>query len=557
MKSNKKLRILIPASVAVLIVMLTGAYVYSCLHTTREEVKAAMAHIDVCSSYNLELDGKPLLQLETDTTRINAFFADSYIGIPSCQGRLIGVYDSTQTHNKYQNINAKHLYEARIDSLDSIYKDSKWKVAELNYYIHSHNVTDEGFSSIYQYTQKELAIRDSAKKLLDSLKHAKRTDLLKIVHHFTFVAHYLGEKNRQHSQFCQIVKALPDADMYIFQLVSQKTPESVKSLPEYQAISLARMSNVLIGNPIDFSLYPDSLGYYKGDVDSMAIPHGHGIWQGNDGTYYEGAWEQGRRNGFGFTIAPKKPLRVGEWKNDTYKGERLVYTSERIYGIDISKYQHISGRKRYNIDWKRLRISHLGSISRKTVSGSVNYPIRFIYIKSTEGATLLNPYYKKDYRAARAHGFHVGSYHFFSPNSAAALQARQFLKHTIINKGDFPPVLDVEPLPSQIRKMGGTQVLFARVRTWLKIVEREVGTKPILYINQPFVNKYLSQAPDLKHNYKIWIARYGEYKPDIHLVYWQLCPDGRVSGIRGYVDINVFNGYKNAYEKYVKDEVVK
>lgn len=52
-----------------------------------------------------------------------------------------------------------------------------------------------------------------------------------------------------------------------------------------------------------------------------------------------------KREGFGFSIAPKKPLRIGEWKNDRYKGERLVYTSERIYGIDLSKYQHGKGRK--------------------------------------------------------------------------------------------------------------------------------------------------------------------------------------------------------------------
>ncbi len=54
---------------------------------------------------------------------------------------------------------------------------------------------------------------------------------------------------------------------------------------------------------------------------------------------------------WGFSIAPRKSLRVGEWKNDRYKGERLVYTSERIYGIDISKYQHGKGRKKYPINW--------------------------------------------------------------------------------------------------------------------------------------------------------------------------------------------------------------
>ena len=29
-------------------------------------------------------------------------------------------------------------------------------------------------------------------------------------------------------------------------------------------------------------------------------------------------------------------------------------------------------------------------------------------------------------------------------------------------------------------------------------------------------------APDLGDNYHIWIARYGEYKPNFKLAYWQL-----------------------------------
>ena len=191
------------------------------------------------------------------------------------------------------------------------------------------------------------------------------------------------------------------------------------------------------------------------------------------------------------------------------------------------------------------------------MAGNVNYPIRFIYIKSTEGKSIVNPYYKKDYSAARAYGYKVGTYHFFSTRTPAVAQANHFLRHSCIRKGDFPPVLDLEPSHSQISKMGGPGVLFARVRTWLRLVERATGVKPILYISQIFVNRYLPAAPDLKHNYKIWIARYGEYKPDIHLVYWQLCPDGRVAGIHGAVDINVFNGYQDAFTKFSQNEVVR
>lgn len=131
----------------------------------------------------------------------------------------------------------------------------------------------------------------------------------------------------------------------IFQLSSETTPEGVKAISPQLAASLATAHGVTLRRSIDYTLLPDSLGYYRGTTDSIYQPNGHGCWQGYDGTYYEGYWKNGKREGFGFSIAPKKPLRIGEWKNDRYKGERLVYTSERIYGIDLSKYQHGKGRK--------------------------------------------------------------------------------------------------------------------------------------------------------------------------------------------------------------------
>ena len=105
--------------------------------------------------------------------------------------------------------------------------------------------------------------------------------------------------------------------------------------------------------------------------------------------------------------------------------------------------------------------------------------------------------------------------------------------------------------------MGGTEELFARLRTWLKIVHNATGTKPILYVSQVFVNRYLPFAPDIKRDYKVWIARYGEYKPDVRLVYWQLCPDGRVRGTHGEVDINVFNGYDDQFQNFLENDRIK
>ena len=98
--------------------------------------------------------------------------------------------------------------------------------------------------------------------------------------------------------------------------------------------------------------------------------------------------------------------------------------------------------------------------------------------------------------------------------------------------------------------MGGTKAMFAHIRKWLNMVEQAHGVKPVLYVSQKFVDKYLPAAPDLMKNYNVWIARYGMYRPNVNLVYWQLCPDGRVKGINTEVDINVFNGFQTEWERF-------
>ena len=77
-------------------------------------------------------------------------------------------------------------------------------------------------------------------------------------------------------------------------------------------------------------------------------------------------------------------------------------------------------------------------------------------------------------------------------------------------------------------------------------------------LHQPdVVNTYLPYAPDVRSNHPVWIARYGEYKPDVRLAYWQLCADGRVNGIRGEVDINVFNGYKDEFRLFLEQNCIR
>lgn len=303
--------------------------------------------------------------------------------------------------------------------------------------------------------------------------------------------------------------------------------------------------------------WTDSTGSYSGELNRDAIAMGHGFFIMRNNELYAGQWRDGKRSGWGFSLTDNKHIRVGEWKNDRYLGERLEYTADRIYGIDVSRFQHDVGRKHYSIDWSRLRITHLGTLSHKRISGKVDYPVSFCYLKSTEGTSIKNKYYRSDYLSAKAQGIKCGAYHFFSTKSTGAQQAEFFIKNSVFRKGDLPPVLDVEPSKAQIEAMGGTMAMFRQIRAWLNIVGKHTGARPVLYISQSFVNRYLSSAPDLKRDYNVWIARYGEFKPDVRLAFWQLCPDGGVRGIHPEVDINVFNGYRSEYEDFLSRECIK
>jgi len=272
-------------------------------------------------------------------------------------------------------------------------------------------------------------------------------------------------------------------------------------------------------------------------------------------TYIGPRDNDGRPHGTGFTInlqpSGDYKLSFGEWDHGQFRGERLYFTSDRIYGIDISRWQHDYGGEHKPIDWASLRITNIGERSR-LIGGEVDLPVSFVYIKATEATSIVNRHYSTDYQDAHTFGYHVGTYHFFSLSTDGEEQAIHFLQHLLYLPGDFPPVLDIEPSDQQVAAAGGEEQMFRNARKWLNYVEEALGVTPIIYANQHFVKRYLSRQPDLRDHYPVWIARYSEFMPDFKLVFWQLSPEGRVRGITGYVDINVFNGYQAEFEKFTK-----
>ena len=145
--------------------------------------------------------------------------------------------------------------------------------------------------------------------------------------------------------------------------------------------------------------------------------------------------------------------------------------------------------------------------------------------------------FNQNFYNAKKNNILRGAYHFYSPQSSAAEQAKFFCKIVQLDESDLPPVLDVEKIgdlsPAQLCK---------ELKIWLRIVEEHYHIKPVLYASFKFRQKYLQTLEFDKNPY--WIAHYYvdtlAYKGPWH--FWQHTDAGKIDGVKGYVDINVFNG---------------
>ncbi len=190
-----------------------------------------------------------------------------------------------------------------------------------------------------------------------------------------------------------------------------------------------------------------------------------------------------------------------------------------IHGIDVSKHQSY-------IHWPAVKSMNVQSIK-----------IGFSFIKATEGLGNVDRQFRRNWVKAGEAKIPKGAYHFFIATKSGKAQAKNFINTVKLQRGDLPPVLDIENLygakPEKMRK---------EIKDWLRIVEDHYGVKPILYTYVTFYTSYLKSEFD---EYPLWIAHYLEKtRPRINRpwILWQHNERGRVNGIKSRVDFNVFNG---------------
>ena len=198
-----------------------------------------------------------------------------------------------------------------------------------------------------------------------------------------------------------------------------------------------------------------------------------------------------------------------------------------VAGVDLSKWQGA-------VDFKKIK-----------AAGKA-----YVFVKVSQGADDVDPDYARNLAGARGAGLYVGSYHFYSTDDTAQVQFDNLSKHLDLKPGDLPLVVDIEILAKN-----SLPALADELKTFLTLLEKKYGMKPIIYSGENFANEYLKGFA----GYPLWLAEYtGAPNPKLPLdwaqwTFWQHSQSGHVEGVTGAVDLDRFNGDEDKLKTLLVD----
>ena len=145
----------------------------------------------------------------------------------------------------------------------------------------------------------------------------------------------------------------------------------------------------------------------------------------------------------------------------------------------------------------------------------------------------------------------VGTYHYARPAGDARAQAAHYAATlATAPEHSLPPVLDIEVAegldPQQLQRWVGE---------FLDETERLTGRTPMVYTYRYFWREHLNDTDEFT-DHPLWLAAYQNHVPEPvggwnQLTFWQRSDAGRVPGVNGPVDLNLFNGTESQLTDFV------
>lgn len=226
----------------------------------------------------------------------------------------------------------------------------------------------------------------------------------------------------------------------------------------------------------------------------------------------------------------------------TYTHNSKFKNKELVYGMDVSQHNgkiNFKKAKRDGIEFVFIRVGYTG------------------YTKSSFSLNL-DKKYKTYIKDATKAGLKVGVYWYSQSTkvSEAKKEAKALLKAIKGYSITMPVVFDYEFADTKKGRLDSAKLsktnMTANALAFLNTVSN-AGYDACIYASENFLQEHL-YANQISSSFKVWLANYSSktnYKGDYE--FWQHTAKGRVSGMRGNVDINFW--YKGENSTYLGTQV--
>ncbi|MDE6271981.1 MAG: hypothetical protein K2M31_03135 [Muribaculaceae bacterium] len=171
---------------------------------------------------------------------------------------------------------------------------------------------------------------------------------------------------------------------------------------------------------------------------------------------------------------------------------------------------------------------------------------QFIFIKASEGNTFRDQNFRINYSKAFHAGMKIGAYHYFRFDCDGKSQAKNLLGAIDNRPLDLGVAIDIE---EHNNAAGVDSIKIAeRLLSMIEYLNMS-GHRVTLYSN---ISGYYDYIKEVVPGACLWICSFSSDPINAEWTYWQYYHHGRVSGIRGDVDLNAFCGSQADWERFLE-----
>lgn len=238
-RHNPRLKLM---TLVILLLTIIAWVAWSFWPSSARQMKRSVAIVACQSWYEMVYKGKTILyfsdiaadtalvrpSLQQDscvrTTYATGVWVNSCFFMPSCRGRMISVMAKPGEINRQD---AWALIEKEKERNEKRIRQLRAQLKELNYYLHIHNVHDEGYNTVAAYAYEKEAEKAYYMRLAQLFDTVRQADRPQLVRKAVYTAYYRLPNGKCQQVRMREVGSSKQSQTVLLQTVGRKTPTGV------------------------------------------------------------------------------------------------------------------------------------------------------------------------------------------------------------------------------------------------------------------------------------------------------------------------------------------